>query len=265
MGSEIAALDPNGEDFGQWEGPFLPATHRVTRGAIWRKGVMTLLPNLPGGNNANVFWINNLGQVSGNAENAIPDSSCSIVTPFQARRFQPVIWGANGDIQRVLSPLAGDTVAFALTINDHGQTVGGSGLCSTIGLPPFAIPNTTAAHAVLWEKEGPSDISAVWAAEWTLLTPSIIGVKYSVGGFHPKTARFTHSYGLGGPACWTLAPFPGRSRRWSAAATPTMIEARSSALASSQTIRTSGAPSYGKAPSLRTSMLSSAIRGHLCT
>src|SRR5229473_2681740 len=59
--------------------------------AIWRNGVMTLLPNLPGGNNANVFWINNLGQVSGNAENAIPDSSCSIVTPFQVRRFQPVI------------------------------------------------------------------------------------------------------------------------------------------------------------------------------
>jgi uncharacterized membrane protein len=27
-------------------------------------------------------------------------------------------------------------------------------LCSTIGLPPFAIPNTTAAHAVLWEKDG---------------------------------------------------------------------------------------------------------------
>jgi len=154
MGSEIAALDPNGEDFGQWEGPFLPPTHRVTRGAIWRNGVMKLLPNLPGGNNANVFWINNLGQVSGNAENAIPDSSCSIVTPFQVRRFQPVIWGANGDIQRVLSALAGDTVAFALTINDQGQTVGGSGLCSTIGLPPFAIPNTTAAHAVLWEKDG---------------------------------------------------------------------------------------------------------------
>jgi probable HAF family extracellular repeat protein len=156
MGSEIATLDPNGEDFGQWEGPFLPPTHRITRGAIWRNGVKTVLPNLPGGNNANAFWINNAGQVSGFAENGTFDSSCSQVTPFQVQHFQPVIWGPNGAIQRVLSPLVskGDTVAFALTINDHGQTVGGSGLCSTIGLPPFAIPNTTAAHAVLWEKDG---------------------------------------------------------------------------------------------------------------
>ena len=34
--------------------------------------------------------------------------------------------------------------------------------------------------------------------------------------------------------------------------------------ASGRTIRTGGAPLYGKAPSLRTSMLSSAIQGRLC-
>jgi probable HAF family extracellular repeat protein len=154
MGSEIATLDSNGEDFGQWDPP-APA-HRVTLGAIWRNGVMTALPTLLGGSNANVFWFNNLGQVSGVAENDIPDSSCSIVTPFQVRRFQPVIWGPNGEIQRVLSPLEskGDTVAYAFTINDKGQVVGGSGLCSTAGLPPVAINNTTASHAVLWEKDG---------------------------------------------------------------------------------------------------------------
>ena len=117
---------------------------------------MTALPNLPGGNNANAFWMNSLGQVSGVAENDIPDSSCSVVTPFQGRHFQPVIWGPNGEIQRVLSPLVskGDTVAYAFTINDNGQVVGGSGLCSTAGLPPAAINNTTASHAVLWEKDG---------------------------------------------------------------------------------------------------------------
>jgi probable HAF family extracellular repeat protein len=154
MGSEIATLDSHGEDFGQFD-PANP-THRVTRGAIWRKGMMTLLPNLPGGNNANVFWINNAGQVSGFAENGIADSSCSNVTPFQVYRFQPVIWGSNGAIQRVLSPLTskGDTVAFAFTINDHGQVVGASGLCSGTGLPPAAINNTTASHAVLWDKDG---------------------------------------------------------------------------------------------------------------
>ena len=158
MGSEIGLLDPNGEDFCQFYNPFDPSSahHRQCRGAIWRNGLLTALPNLPGGNNNNAFWINNLGQVSGFAENDIPDSSCSIVTPFQVRRFQPVIWGPNGKIQRVLSPLVskGDTVAYAFTINDHGQVVGNSGLCSTTGLPPAAVSNTTVAHAVLWESDG---------------------------------------------------------------------------------------------------------------
>jgi probable HAF family extracellular repeat protein len=56
----------------------------------------------------------------------------------------------------VLSPLVskGDTVANAFTINDHGQAVGNSGLCSTTGLPPFAVSSSTAAHAVLWESDG---------------------------------------------------------------------------------------------------------------
>jgi len=152
VGSEIATLDPNGEDFGQYDPP--NATHRVTRGAIWRSGVMMALPNLPDGNNANVFWINNLGQISGVAENGTFDFSCSQVTPFQVQRFQPVIWGPNGQIQRVLSPLKTDWVAYAFTINDIGEVVGASGLCATTGLPPAAINNTVATHAILWERDG---------------------------------------------------------------------------------------------------------------
>jgi len=152
VGSEIAALDPNGEDFGQWDPPN-PA-HRVTRGAIWRNGVMIALPDLPGGNNANVFWTNDLGQVSGVAENGSFDSSCSQVTPFQVQRFQAVVWGPGGQIQRVLPPLKKDWVAYAFTINDIGEAVGASGLCATTGLPPVAINNTVATHAVLWESDG---------------------------------------------------------------------------------------------------------------
>jgi probable HAF family extracellular repeat protein len=150
IGSEIATLDPNGEDYCQY------GTHRECLGAIWRNGVMTALPTLPGGNNANVFWVNNRGQVSGHAETGVRDSTCSVVTPSQVRRFLPVIWKPNGEIERVLSPLVskGDTVAYAFTINDYGQAVGASGLCSTTGLPPFAINNTTATHAVLWERDG---------------------------------------------------------------------------------------------------------------
>ena len=154
MGSEIATLDPNGEDFGQFNPP--NPTHRVIRAVIWRNGVMTALQNLPGGNNANVFWVNNAGQTSGVGENGTFDASCSTVTPFQVYRFQPVIWGPNGEIQRVLSPLEskGDTVAYAFTINDHGQTVGNSGLCSTVGLPPSSVGSSTASHAVMWDSDG---------------------------------------------------------------------------------------------------------------
>src|SRR5689334_24152434 len=110
---------------------------------------MTALPTLPGGNNASVFWINNLGQVSGVAENGTFDSSCSTVTPFQVHRFQPVIWAPNGGIERVLSPLKPDWVAYAFTINNGGDVVGASGLCATTGLPPFAINGTTASRAAL--------------------------------------------------------------------------------------------------------------------
>jgi probable HAF family extracellular repeat protein len=152
MGSEIATLDPNGEDFGQWD-PTTP-THRVTRGAIWRNGSMIPLPNLPNGNNANVFWTNHVGQISGVAEDGTLDSSCSQVTPFQVQHFQAVVWGPDGQIQRKLPPLNKDGVAFAFTINDVGQVVGASGMCATLGLPPASLNNPVAANAVLWERDG---------------------------------------------------------------------------------------------------------------
>lgn len=150
IGSEIATPDPNGEDFCQYD------THRECVGAIWRSGVLTAFQNLPGGNNNNVFWINNRGESTGFAENGVFDPTCAIGTPFQVQQFQPVIWGPNGEIERVLSPLVskGDTVAYAFQINDTGQVVGASGLCSTIGLPPAAINSTVAARAVLWDTDG---------------------------------------------------------------------------------------------------------------
>ena len=199
MGSEIATLDPNGEDFGQFDPP--NPTHRITRGAIWRNGVITALPNLPGGNNANVFWMNDLGQVSGFAENGTFDSSCSQVTPFQKQRFQPVIWTPNGAIQRVLSPLVskGDTVAFALTINDLGEAVGASGLCGTTGLPPAAINNTTATHAVLWEPDGSiSDLGTLGGplniASSINNLGEVIGQSFKDGTIH--TFRWTRNTGM---------------------------------------------------------------------
>jgi probable HAF family extracellular repeat protein len=144
--SEIAKPDPNGEDFAGF------GSHLQMRGAIWKFGKLTVLPKLPGGNNAVAFGINNLGQTIGWAETGVQDSTCATATPFQVLRFQAVKWEANGEIHR-LTPLKskGDTVAFAFGINDRGQAVGTSGTCATVGLPP-ASPNGL--HAVLWEKDG---------------------------------------------------------------------------------------------------------------
>jgi probable HAF family extracellular repeat protein len=110
---------------------------------------VTALPPLPGGNNAEAYFINKQGVAIGVSETGTSDATCA--TPFQVRRFEAVKWGLDGK-PTPLSPLAGDTVSFAFTGNDNGQTVGFSGLCSNVTLPPFLPPS--APHAVLWEADG---------------------------------------------------------------------------------------------------------------
>ena len=146
IGSETSRMDPNGEDFCAY------GTHRQCLAAVWRSGKMTALPNLPGGYNANAFGINDRGQLAGFAETGFADTACAEATPFQVNRFQAVLWGPGGEIQK-LSPLErmGDTVGFAFGLNNSGQVAGSSGTCSTQGLPPA---NATGLHAVLWEKDG---------------------------------------------------------------------------------------------------------------
>ncbi len=146
VGSDTAALDPLGQDFGG------DGTHHQTLAAIWQNGRLTALPTLPGGHNANAFGLNNSGQIIGFSENGVHDASCALGTPFQVTRYEAVIWEANGAI-RELPPLQekGDTVAFGFGINDSGQAVGSSGLCADVGLPPTYVHGS---HAVLWQRDG---------------------------------------------------------------------------------------------------------------
>jgi probable HAF family extracellular repeat protein len=142
--SETSTSDPNDEDFCGF------GTHRQCLGAIWKNGALYALPTLPGGNNGQAYWINRYGQLVGVAESGTVDTTCS--APYQVLRFESVRWSANGEIQE-LHPLKGDTVGFAFGINDNGQAVGASGLCSNTAIPPFPV-GPLAPHAVLWEKDG---------------------------------------------------------------------------------------------------------------
>jgi probable HAF family extracellular repeat protein len=132
-------------------------THRQCLAALWKNGFMTALRPLKGGHNSQAYWTNNKGQTAGLAENGILDSTCSGSVPFQVLRFEAVIWQPNGAI-RELHPLQGDTVGFAFGMNEKGQVVGTSGLCSNTSIPP----NVHGPHAVLWEADGsPLDLGSL--------------------------------------------------------------------------------------------------------
>jgi probable HAF family extracellular repeat protein len=141
--SETSETDPNGEDVCRH------GTHRICLGALWN-GVLTPLPTL-GGKNAQAFALNNRDQIVGLAENTRKEPAGLCATASQVFDFEAVLWGPNGKTQE-LPPLKGDTVGFALGINDLGQAVGSSGTCANTGFAPFGL--AFGPHAVLWESDG---------------------------------------------------------------------------------------------------------------
>ncbi len=138
--AETSTPDPNGEDFCFF------GTHLICLPFLWQNGVMTPLPTL-GGDNGAALDINNRGQVVGVAENTTLDPAC----PTPTLHDLPVLW-ENGEIQE-LPTFPGDPDGYALTINDNGQAVGGSGINFTC----FGFFNNSV-HAVLWQNGTVTDL-----------------------------------------------------------------------------------------------------------
>jgi probable HAF family extracellular repeat protein len=135
--SETSTPDPLQEDFCGF------GNHLVCLGALWN-GVMTPLPTL-GGNNAMAVISNNHGQIAGVAENGTRDAACPAP---QVLDFEAAVWGPGKGEVHGLAPLPGDTVGFALGINESGQAVGSSGTCANTVVT--AVGLFTGQHAVLW-------------------------------------------------------------------------------------------------------------------
>ena len=146
-GSETSIPDPLGETFCSTFVAAFSGQSLICLGFAWRNGVMTPLPTL-GGNNSFAFGgVNNRGRIAGFAENAVQDPAC---TPPEVLDFEAVIWGPGaGEIQE-LPPLAGDSVGIATEVNNHGEAVGATALCSAFV--------TGVIHAVLWRNGVPMDL-----------------------------------------------------------------------------------------------------------
>jgi probable HAF family extracellular repeat protein len=147
--SETADNDPYQENFCQFicSGPSCAPFPQMCRGFLWRSETneMIALPPLPEGNNSISYGVNNRQQVVGAAENGVKDPNC---VPPQVFRFEGVVWRLGSDgtpfVSRRLAPIAGDAVSGGVEINEHGDVVGASGPCASIGLG-------VGAHAVLWK------------------------------------------------------------------------------------------------------------------
>jgi probable HAF family extracellular repeat protein len=138
--AETSKPDPRGEDFCGF-GTFHTCLPFLSFG-----GVMFPLPTL-GGPNGEAGLINNRGDVAGNTENTMSDLTCPAGGP-QRLQEKPVIW-RNGKVNE-LPTFPGDPDGWAFGINDNGQVVGASGICSPLN--PQTGVYILSRHALLWDE-----------------------------------------------------------------------------------------------------------------
>jgi probable HAF family extracellular repeat protein len=173
--AETAQMNPYGEAWSCSAFFFGPDGY-VCRGFAWQDGVMAELPPLPGGVDSYAAGVNDRGQVVGWAENGVLDPTCNNAPPFsQFLQFEAVIWGPKVGAITQLSPIPGDPDSAATAINDKGQVVGISGLCSN------AVGGASAEHAVLWQNGVPTDLGNIGGHAWN--TPVALNNRGEIVGF----------------------------------------------------------------------------------
>ncbi len=145
------ALNLNGQVAGQAESPVpdpfgvdfcFNRTQLQCLPFLWQNGVMTSLPTL-GGNNGIANGINDMGVVSGQAENSTFDSTCG----SPKYESKPVLW--KDGVAQELPNWVGDPDGYVWGINNNGQAVGASGPCLTENAP---------LHALLWHNDTVTDL-----------------------------------------------------------------------------------------------------------
>jgi probable HAF family extracellular repeat protein len=168
--AETSDMNPLGEAWSCSAFFFGPDGY-ICRGFAWQDGVMTELPTL-GGYDGYAAGVNNQGKVVGWAENTVHDPTCS---GSQVLQFEAVIWGPKLNQLTQLPPLPPDPDSAATAINDNGQVVGISGLCSV------AVGGASAEHALLWENGVPTNLGNIGGGAWN--TPVAINNQGVIVGF----------------------------------------------------------------------------------
>ncbi len=173
--AETAEANPLGETWScAWF--FFGPDGSVCNGFAWQDGVMSPLPAFPGGIDSYAAGVNNEGKIVGWAENGFQDPTCDHSAPYsQFLQFEAAVWGPRLNQMTQLPPLSGDPDSAATAINDKGEVVGISGLCSN------AVGGASAEHALLWENGVPINLGNIGGQAWN--TPTSLNNQGVVVGF----------------------------------------------------------------------------------